>query len=256
MTSASKSQGDRVHCPFTNYDGCHDGVGGRVYVRSAIYRHLKDMHFPNNDAMEVCRVRIRTNLDCFNVWERFLGDIQLWICLQCLHTHAWRKACRDPIHISEVINGPFNGNGVDFLIHGAEKPQPQIPRDVVDANVGEEMVVGILTIELLDLLFQRQIPTTVSIPPPCRLQFSRTQKASLDNVIANPLHLCAWLHLLLLPVCTLNLYMPKSSIEERSGTRKKLQIAAINQALVTWNEPNGCYSMVQKILDLFTTNHQ
>ncbi|XP_026416062.1 uncharacterized protein LOC113311438 [Papaver somniferum] len=109
---------------------------------------------------------------------------------------------------------------------------------------------------MLDLIFQRRIPTTVSIPPPCRLQFSRTLKTTLDNVLAKPQDLVAWLRLLLLPVCILNLYMPKSSAKEKSGTRKKLQIAAINQALVTWLEPNGCFTLVQKLLDLSMTNNQ
>ncbi|XP_026382540.1 uncharacterized protein LOC113277759 [Papaver somniferum] len=44
--------------------------------------------------------------------------------------------------------------------------------------------------------------------------------------------------------------VPKCSAEERSGIRKKLQIAAINQALVKWNEPQGCYHLIQKLLDI------
>ncbi|XP_026383543.1 uncharacterized protein LOC113279040 [Papaver somniferum] len=99
-------------------------------------------------------------------------------------------------------------------------------------------------------MLQRQITTTVSIPPHCRLHFSRTLKSSLDFVIANPTNLVVWLRLLLLPICTLNLYEPKRSSEERSGNRRKLQAAAINSALLTWKEPSGCYILVQQLLDL------
>ncbi|XP_026391995.1 uncharacterized protein LOC113287447 [Papaver somniferum] len=141
------------------------------------------------------------------------------------------------------------------LIYGTAKPQPQHALNAADDSTPIDETVGTLTVEMLDLIFQRKIPTTVSIPPPCRLQFSRALKSSLDNVIAKPLDLYAWLNLLLLPVCTLNLYMPKNSSEERSGVRKKLQIVSINEALATWKEPYGCYSLVQKVLELSKPNH-
>ncbi|XP_026427683.1 uncharacterized protein LOC113323576 [Papaver somniferum] len=107
-----------------------------------------------------------------------------------------------------------------------------------------------LSIEMLNSIFQKKITTVVSIPPPCRLNFSRALKSALDKVLARPGYLIVWLHLLLLPVCTLNLYIPKGTGEERCGVRKKLQIAAINQALCKWREPNGCFVLVQNLLDL------
>ncbi|XP_026392581.1 uncharacterized protein LOC113287919 isoform X1 [Papaver somniferum] len=103
---------------------------------------------------------------------------------------------------------------------------------------------------MLNSIFQKQITTVVSIPPPCRLNFSRALKSALDKVLARPVDLVVWLHLLLLPVCTLNLYIPKGTGEERSGVRKKLQIAAINQPLCKWREPKGCVVLVQNLLDL------
>lgn len=69
MASATTHNG-RDHCPFINYDGCHDGCGGRGYARTSIYRHMKDMHFPNKEAKEICRERKRTSLDCYNAWEK------------------------------------------------------------------------------------------------------------------------------------------------------------------------------------------
>lgn len=178
---------------------------------------------------------------------------QWWHCIRCLRTHAWRKSCNDKIHPDVVIAGPYNESGADFLIHDTVRPQPSA--DSMTETPGEEDIIGKLTVEMLDLIFQRQVGTTVSIPPPCRLQFSRTLKASLDKVLDKPVDVEAWMRLLLLPTCTLNLYTPKSSVEERSGTRKKLQITAINQALAAWNEPQGCFRLVQNLLDLILTHN-
>ncbi|XP_026401420.1 uncharacterized protein LOC113297214 [Papaver somniferum] len=60
--------------------------------------------------------------------------------------------------------------------------------------------------------------------------------------------LCSRIQLLLLPICTLNLYFPKSSKEERSGNRKKLQTASVNLALARWKEPEGCIALLQQVL--------
>lgn len=74
--------------------------------------------------------------------------------MKCLHTHVWRKACRDPSHISEVINGPFNDIGANFLIHGTAKPQPQHALNAEYDSTPTEEAVGTLTVEMLDLIFQ------------------------------------------------------------------------------------------------------
>lgn len=98
------------------------------------------------------------------------------------------------------------------------------------------------------MVFQKRFTTIASIPPPCGLNFSRTLKAALDKVLTNPKELSAWLHLLMLPICTLNLYMPKCSKEERSGVRKKLQMDSINQALVRWKKSNRCINIIEQLL--------
>ncbi|RZC78832.1 hypothetical protein C5167_003053 [Papaver somniferum] len=83
--STSVSQGDEVHCPFKGYDGCQDGVSGRGYAKSAIYRHITDKHFPTKKDKDICRDRIQTNFDCFVAWERVLQDLKMWMCFKCLH---------------------------------------------------------------------------------------------------------------------------------------------------------------------------
>ncbi|XP_026421300.1 uncharacterized protein LOC113317402 [Papaver somniferum] len=68
-----------------------------------------------------------------------------------------------------------------------------------------------LSLELLNEVFQRQFTTISSIPPPCN---------------------------------------PKNSSEERPDNRKKLQITAIHKALVDWREPNGCLTLISRLLEL------
>ncbi|XP_026457446.1 uncharacterized protein LOC113358136 [Papaver somniferum] len=169
--------------------------------------------------------------------------MQMWLCIQCLHIHAWNKACTSKSHPSDVI--------ADFLIHGVTKPHIDALSNNMESGstYTNDASVG-LTLDMLDTVFQRRITTIASIPPPCRLQFSRTLKAALDKVLAKPGDLQAWIQLLFLPTCTLNLYAPKCPIDERSGTRKKLQIAAINQNLSVWREPSGCAALVQQLLSL------
>ncbi|XP_026438312.1 uncharacterized protein LOC113336844 [Papaver somniferum] len=41
---------------------------------------------------------------------------------------------------------------------------------------------------------------------------------------------------------------PKSSSEERSGNKKKLQVSSINQALLDWKESNGFLTLINTLL--------
>ncbi|XP_026446662.1 uncharacterized protein LOC113347258 [Papaver somniferum] len=175
-----------------------------------------------------------------------------------MQVYSWKKPCKD--HAGGVVCGPFNGIGADFLIYGTDKPTPQIlvylvqarpvSNNNIPASVGstlEDSSLG-LSVEILSLVYQKQITTISSIPPQCRLNFSRTLKSSLDRVITHPKDLCSWLQLLILPICTLRLYFPKNSKEEGSGNRKRLQTASVNQALARWNEPHGCIDLLQQVL--------
>lgn len=176
FATTSSSHNDKVPCPFKIFDGCISGVGGRGYARSAILRHIKDRHFPTAIAKDICRERIRNNLDCFDVWERTLSDLQSWLCINCLHTYAWKNPCRN--HLTGfVIAGLFNGSGADFLIDDTMRPQSTLhvnSANNVSASTGVDEDVGGLNVEMLNMVFQKQITTVVSIPSQCRLRFSRT----------------------------------------------------------------------------------
>lgn len=160
--SIPASQGGKIHCPFRNYNGCHGGVGGRGFAKSVVYKHLLDRHFPTENAKAICKDRIQQRVDCFEAWEQALQELQWWLCIRCLRTHAWKKPCWDPSHPDVIIAGPSNGNGADFLISDIVKPRVSV--ELVTAtqpNVQRiDNIATNLTIEMLNLIYQRQITTT------------------------------------------------------------------------------------------------
>ncbi|XP_026396172.1 uncharacterized protein LOC113290799 [Papaver somniferum] len=223
-----------------------DGVNGRGFVRSSFTRHLNDRHFRTAEAKQTCKERIGNNLNVFTAWERVLGSLQMWLCSLCMSMHVWKKPCRHSSHQGIIVSGPFNGQCADFLIYDITKPfaNAEDTTDTVVENTPS------LSVELLNEVFQRQFTTINSIPPPCRLNFSITLKSCLDAVVLSPTDLSSWIKLLLLPICTLNLYTPKSTPEEGSGNRKLLQVASINRAILTWREHNGCVTLITKLLEV------
>lgn len=197
--------------------------------------------------------RIRTEAGVYLAWEKLLRKLQMWMCFPCRKWFSWRRPCRD--HPGGVLPGPFNGRGADFLFYGVHNPIQHLPVDIPPTmpTRGDDDSEG-LNLGMHNLIFQKQITTMSRIPPQCRLHFSRTLKSTLDKVVDNPSNISSCVQLLLLPICTLNMYIPKSSREERSGNRKRIQTAAINQAFVTWKEPNGCNILLQQLLEVHKEN--
>ncbi|XP_026457873.1 uncharacterized protein LOC113358495 [Papaver somniferum] len=174
------SHSGKVPCPFKDFDGCGGGVRGGGYAKSAIYKHLTDKHFPSVEAKDVCRERIQTNVACFGAWESTLACMQIWLCIKCLQIHSWKKkTCMDKSHPADIVAGPLKGNnGAYFLIHGTSKPATY----TVEPDVCNHDNHAIeLTVEMYHLAFLKRVTTIVSIPPQCRLQFSRVLKAALDK---------------------------------------------------------------------------
>lgn len=158
----------------------------------------------------------------------------------------------------DVVAGPSNGAGARacFLINGLAKPvevgvvclsTTSAANCVASLENGSE-AVEVLSTDLLSTVLHRQFTTVTCIPHQCRLALSRALKTFLDRVIVIPDNLSAWLRLILLPICTLSLFKPRSAAEEKSGNRKCIQVAEINQALSVWKEPNGCYVLVNNLL--------
>lgn len=182
----------------------------------------------------------------------------MWLCCQCMHLHGWKRSCkgREGVVHGAVIAGSLNGAEVDFLIHGLDRPDElSVECSSFTSAAACEVViedgadiVRSLSTDLLNTVFQKQFTTVTCIPHQCRLAFSRALKVCLDRVIVNPGNLSAWLQLILLPICTLTLFKPRRSAKKKSGNRRHLQIASIKQALATWKDPNGCFTMVNKLL--------
>ncbi|XP_026422218.1 uncharacterized protein LOC113318286 [Papaver somniferum] len=167
----------------------------------------------------------------------------MWLCSTCMKLHAWSRPCSS--HNGDMILAPFNGYNAYFLIH---MNLPTVPVENPDNNVVVEYV-SCLNLQLLNSVFQKQIPTAKTIPPKCRLQFLRVLKSTLDKVISYTGDTSTWIQLILFPICILRVYSPKCSFEEKSSIRNKLQAASINQAIMRWREPNGCSFLVHKILE-------
>ncbi|KAI3891324.1 hypothetical protein MKX03_023221, partial [Papaver bracteatum] len=159
-STISSSQCDKISCPFVGFDGCLDN-GGQGYSRSGWTRHLKDQHLPTEDARVICRGRIQSIESCFSAWEDVLREMQCWLCTRCMTTHTWKMACKNKLHSADIIPGPFNGIGADFLIQGVSKPYVDHAPVESDATSDPESVEAvILTVELLNKLLQRRITTT------------------------------------------------------------------------------------------------
>ncbi|KAI3861672.1 hypothetical protein MKW98_000624 [Papaver atlanticum] len=108
----------------------------------------------------------------------------------------------------------------------------------------------VLNTGTLDAVFRAPIRTVKSIPRGCRLAFSYAFKASLLKVAAEPNLTRNWVHLLLLPRCTLRVFRPQGRAECRSGNRKATQQTQILRALATWGESGGTQHLIKEVLQI------
>lgn len=93
-SQASLTANSRVfHCPFRDYDGCRNGVNGRVYARTSLYKHLNDLHFRGESGKDICRERINTIRDVYFDWEHVLTQLQMWLCTKCMRLNSWKSPC-------------------------------------------------------------------------------------------------------------------------------------------------------------------
>ncbi|XP_026435092.1 uncharacterized protein LOC113332797 [Papaver somniferum] len=261
LASEEASNGDSFcHFPFKSFHGCTDGVKGRGYAKGSIIRHLHDKHLSSEVNKEFCGELIVKHQHIQRAWEKVLMCLRMWLYCRCMHLHAWSMSCngKEGVIHGDVVSGPLNGEDAEYLFHGlaissevnavcsdTSNVMVCVASEVNDGDVAEEPACPLST-ELLNSVFQRQFTTVTCIPHQCRLSFSRTLKFCLDKVILNPANSNAWLQLISLPIFTLALYRPKNSAEEKSGKRKRLQVAAINHVLSIWKEPNGCRVLVEK----------
>lgn len=116
------------------------------------------------------------------------------------------------------------------LIHGT--------RGLVEVKSHVVVIIKPSTIELDNIetnkklvldarLFERVLTTPIftekSIPLRCQLAFSQALKDDLYKVIIDPRSVGAWVQLLILPRCTLQMVKPHNRLDHRYGNQNSLQ---------------------------------
>ncbi|GJX49926.1 hypothetical protein Tco_0276771, partial [Tanacetum coccineum] len=199
----------RFHCPFAGLSGCHDG-GGNGLTKSYLIKHLHDRHCIG-EAQAITKHSLLTDLSVFE-----------------------RAECR---HGVDIMSPPDIGDGfVRFVLYDLAKPlvpscsQP----DHVDSLLPDQH--DGFTLSLLDCLFSKGLHTVKSIPPKCRLGFSRVLRVALDKVICKPDDVACWVSLLVLPLCLLKTFNSGRNLECKSANKRRHQEESIANAIRSW----GC----------------
>ncbi|GJV43208.1 hypothetical protein Tco_1427744 [Tanacetum coccineum] len=144
--------------------------------------------------------------------EVTLRRIGLWLCGVCFKTHTLWTKCR---HGKDIVPPPDCGDFVvRFVLYDLTKPQvPSCSKQIDQVEYLLHDQHSGFTLALLDSLFLKGLRTVKFIPPKCRLGFSRVLKGGLDKVICKPDDISCWVSLLVLPLCLLKTFVPRSNLE-------------------------------------------
>ncbi|GJW72248.1 putative reverse transcriptase domain-containing protein [Tanacetum coccineum] len=169
------------HCPFVGLSGCQDG-GGNGLTKTSLITHLRGRHC-NGDAQVITRQSLSTNLAVFEEAEG-----------------------------SDFVSPPDCGDGVvRFVLYDLTKlyvPSSSEQLDHIDDLVHVQHEG--FTLALFDSLFSKGLRIVKFVPPKCRLGFSRVLKEALYKVISTPDDISCWVSLLVLPLCLLKTFCPRS----------------------------------------------
>ncbi|CAA0838451.1 Cytokinin riboside 5-monophosphate phosphoribohydrolase LOG3, partial [Striga hermonthica] len=234
------------HCPFVGLGGCTD-KGGKGLTKASLLVHLREKHF-TGDARAITRETLTSNFNVFSAAEVTLKRMGHWLCGVCFKIPALRKQCRHSGG-SDSVAPPDCGDGiVRFVLYDIPKPEPPCSAELVLARgLSQDPSCG-FDVGLLDSLFSKGLRTVKSIPPKCRLGFSRVLIGALDKVICKPIDLSCWVSLLVLPICILKTFRPRSCLECKSGTKRQRQEESITAAIKSWGEPGGPMFLVRETL--------
>ncbi|GJW30404.1 putative reverse transcriptase domain-containing protein [Tanacetum coccineum] len=234
----------RFHCPFAGLSECHDG-GGNGLTKTSLIAHLRDRHC-NSKAQAITKHSLLTDMVVFERAEVTLKRMRIWLCGVCFKTHTLRTKCR---HGTDIVPPPDIGDGfVCFVLYDLTKPRvPVCPQfDHADGLLHDQH--NGFTLSLLDSLFSKGLRTVKSIPPKCRLGFSRVLKGALDRVICKPDDISCWVTLLVLPLCLLKTFYPRSNLECKSANKRQRQEESIINAIRSWVVPGGSLQLVRETL--------
>ncbi|GJV24689.1 hypothetical protein Tco_1377384 [Tanacetum coccineum] len=169
---------------------------------------------------------------------------RIWLCGVCFKTHTLRIKCR---HGPDSVPPPDIGDG-RFVLYDLTRPLVPSCSQLVH---GEGLVPdqhNVFTLSLLDSLFSKGLHTIKSIPPKCRLGFSRVLKGALDKVICKPDDIACWVSLLVLPLCLLKTFSPRSNLEYRYANKRQRQEECITNAIRSWGVPGGSVQLMRETL--------
>ncbi|MCH97902.1 hypothetical protein A2U01_0018899, partial [Trifolium medium] len=133
--------------------------------------------------------------------EESLQGLRKWLCGRCMTIRTLSRACHHSDGLTRVTLGPGE---VWSHIVGILKPSTKD----LDTLCAKEGLV--LDASLLERVLQVPICTVKSIPHSCRLVFSQALKDALYKVVVEPSSIGAWVQLLLLPRCTLQVVKPQN----------------------------------------------
>ncbi|GKC31315.1 hypothetical protein Tco_1038609 [Tanacetum coccineum] len=237
----------RFHCPFVGLSGCQDG-GGNGLTKTSLITHLRDRHC-NGDAQAITRQSLSTNLVVFEDVEVTFKRMGIWLCAGCFKTHSLRSKCRHGKGSDFVSPLDCGDCVVRFVLYDLTKPHVPSSSEQLDHVDGLVQVQhGGFTLALLNSLFSKGLRTVKSIPPKCRLGFSRVLKEALDKVICTPDDISCWVSLLVLPLCLLKTFHPRSNLECKSAIKRQCQEESIVNAIRSWSFPGGSLQVMRETL--------
>nr|GEW64116.1 hypothetical protein [Tanacetum cinerariifolium] len=200
----------------------------------------------SGDAQAVTKKSLLTDLVAFERAEATLKRMGIWLCGVCFKIHTFRAKCQ---HGADSVPPPDIGDGViRFVIYDLAKPlaPPCSLLDQVDGLVHDQH--DGFTLSLLDSLFSKRLRTVKSIPPKCRLGFSRVLKGALDKVICTLNDISCWVTLLVFPLCLLKTFFPRSNLECKTANKCQRQEESITDAIRSWGVPGGSFQLVRETL--------
>ncbi|GJZ43899.1 hypothetical protein Tco_0591154 [Tanacetum coccineum] len=228
----------------------HQSGGGDEcgLTKTSLITHLHD-RLCIGEAQAITKHSLLFDLVVYERVELTFKHMGLWLCGVCFRTHTLRSKCRHG-NGSDYLSPPDCGDGVaQFVLYDLTKPQvPSCSMQLDHDDDGVHDLHGGFTLALLDTLFSKGLRTVKSIPLKCRLGFSRVLKRALDKVICKPDDISCWVSLLVLPLCILKTFCPRSNLKCKSAIRRQRQEESIVNAIRSWGMPGDSLQLLRETL--------
>ncbi|GJZ16899.1 hypothetical protein Tco_0553022 [Tanacetum coccineum] len=137
----------------------------------------------NGKAQAITKHSLLTDLVIFERAEVTLKRMRIWLCGVCFKIHTLGAKCHHGK--SSFMSPPDSGDGVvHIVLYDLKKPRVSFCSEQLNhvKDLLHNQHRG-FSIALLDSLFSKRLRTIKSIPPKCRLGFSRVKKGALNKVI-------------------------------------------------------------------------